>query len=500
MMRHRPRFASISHLIMANDSALNVALSKYRSIAQAIATGIETPVTWFVCDGHDLNASELSELRYPCILKSDNVAALDGSYLKGRTWLCAGPDDLLTALDECLSVGARAVAQELVPGRGVGAFLFRRLGQSIVSMTHERLHEVPYTGGWSSYRVATDNTDVRTRAERLLTSIDFDGLAMVEFRTDESGTPRFIEINGRLWGSIALALHAGCDFPTIAVDAAFGLQTKFSGRPRVGTRCINLFPGEFGYLASLLRRPAEPARAQSYALLRGAGETLAAVMSPTVRGDFFWRDDPAPGLAQCRNLLRLLLRRALAYARSRFRRFRRARLSGAKVNLPSNLARILVLCSGNICRSPFAERLLRERLVALGVTDVVVASAGLHARPGDRFPQRFQRLVRRFGVDLSAHRSKAVDRMSVQDADTILVMELEHIDELVARFPEAAGRTLTMPAAAGGEGVPKEILDPYLQSAAEAAGTFYSLALCVHRLAERIAADRVVGDAVRKSA
>jgi predicted ATP-grasp superfamily ATP-dependent carboligase len=104
--------------------------------------------------------------------------------------------------------------QEYVSGRGVGAeFLFDR-GKKIWHFVHERVHEVPFTGGASSYRRSIPPIPaLLADAERILTSLEWHGVAMVEFRVDLHGQHWLIEINPRLWGSLALAIDAGVDFP-----------------------------------------------------------------------------------------------------------------------------------------------------------------------------------------------------------------------------------------------------------------------------------------------
>ena len=108
-------------------------------------------------------------------------------------------------------------------------------------------------------------------------------------------------------------------------------------------------------------------------------------------------------------------------------------------------ARILVVCTANICRSPLAERLLaeyfRRRAPEL---DVEVSSAGTRARPGDPAADGMLRIADKWGLDLSRHRSRRVDAELVREQALVLTMEDEH-RSVVSRLTRGVGqRTFTI--------------------------------------------------------
>jgi protein-tyrosine phosphatase len=100
---------------------------------------------------------------------------------------------------------------------------------------------------------------------------------------------------------------------------------------------------------------------------------------------------------------------------------------------------VLVLCEGNICRSPMAAALL-----TVSAPDLQVVSAGLGALVGHPADATALRLMAERGIDIGAHRAMQVTRPMCLAADVILVMENEHRKRLEDRYPEVRGRVFRL--------------------------------------------------------
>jgi protein-tyrosine phosphatase len=109
------------------------------------------------------------------------------------------------------------------------------------------------------------------------------------------------------------------------------------------------------------------------------------------------------------------------------------------------MAQVLLVCTGNICRSPMAEALLRSALHRhLGDAAPAVASAGTIARDGAPAMPEAVKAVAELGVDVSSHSARRLRPEDVRDADLIVGMAAEHLEDVQALVPEAESRTFTL--------------------------------------------------------
>ncbi len=112
---------------------------------------------------------------------------------------------------------------------------------------------------------------------------------------------------------------------------------------------------------------------------------------------------------------------------------------------------ILVVCEGNICRSPMAQGLLAHALPS-----VQVHSAGLGALVGSPAEETALRLMQGRGIDISAHRATQINRQMCLDADIVFVMDADQRERVAALYPQARGRVFKL-----GEYSKRDIPDPY---------------------------------------
>ncbi len=234
--------------------------------------------------------------RYSIVVDDDSTSHEPDVRVLGRT----ERPSKRSIIDE---MGHVPVVQEYVPTDGeFGFFALMDHGDPVVTFQHRRVRSFSYTGGASVYREAIDDPELRSYGETLLSALDWHGPAMVEFRRDaRDGSFVLMEINPRFWGSLALPVHAGVDFPRHYVELATGdLPDADSVTYEVGVGS-HLLSGEVAYLYNVARGTGH---GECPSLLR----ELVAVSGSVVREprfDLLSIDDPMPFAADLASMAAL---------------------------------------------------------------------------------------------------------------------------------------------------------------------------------------------------
>jgi protein-tyrosine phosphatase len=132
---------------------------------------------------------------------------------------------------------------------------------------------------------------------------------------------------------------------------------------------------------------------------------------------------------------------------------------------PHMIQRILIVCVGNICRSPMAEALLRERLRDRGV---IVESAGLAPMTGNPVDADAAAVLAGHGLAAESHCARKITPDLIASADLVLAMDHRQLAAIHAIAPEARGRTFLLGHWIGDVDVP----DPYGQARSVFEDTF----------------------------
>ncbi|MEW5928714.1 MAG: ATP-grasp domain-containing protein [Gemmatimonadota bacterium] len=273
----------------------------------ARAVGIGVPEQRAVASAAEARALDPAGLRFPLVLKpSRSVVQEDGVRAKSAVAHVRDAAALRAAL-AALPAGAYPVLlQERIVGPGVGIFVLLWDDEVVAAFSHRRIREKPPSGGVSVYRESHPlDPALLERSVALLRAFAWRGVAMVEFKVDAAtGTPYIMEINGRFWGSLQLALDAGVDFPALLLEAAAGRKPRPVRGYRAGVR-LRWTWGEVDHLLARARRSREElALPDDEPGLGGAVARFLAAFGPGSRDEVFRPSDPLPALRETVDWLR----------------------------------------------------------------------------------------------------------------------------------------------------------------------------------------------------
>ena len=281
-------------------AAFSALTDKERLLEEASRLGIAIPSQEIVRDIDAVVSMDLSRLRYPMVLKpARSVSERAGVRAKFSVAYASDASELQRKLRALPPAAFPLLLQQRVVGPGTGIFLLLWDGKVKAQFAHERLCEKPASGGESVYResVAIDE-ELRDRSRALLDRFGWRGVAMVEYKRDvATGQPYLMEVNGRFWGSLQLAIDSGVDFPRILVGCALGEHSQEVPSYRTGVRS-RWWWGQIDHLVGRVRRSGttDPLPSNTRSARRAVGDLL---LGPLRRADYEevlrWTD-PGPFL------------------------------------------------------------------------------------------------------------------------------------------------------------------------------------------------------------
>ena len=300
----RERLPLCCALPLAPTQSIRIANDKAQVLAIADALGVPTPRTVVVQRFADMPRAD--EFDYPVVFKPSRsrVRILDG-WLSTGVGYAESHEELERRLRALPPEVFPVLVQERIVGPGVGVFAaFGDLGP-VAWFSHRRLREKPPSGGISVLceSIPLDESAVEY-SSRLLSRLAWRGVAMVEFkRDDRDGSLRLMEINGRFWGSLQLAIDSGVNFPELLLATTAGRATTPVIKYRTGVRSRWL-AGDLDALLMLLTRSRQTLHlAPSHVGRLRASWDFFHIWGRDLHYEIERRDDPGPGLLEWRRRL-----------------------------------------------------------------------------------------------------------------------------------------------------------------------------------------------------
>lgn len=485
-----PKMAPFADLLaIAPRNSLNKVLDKAETMALARQCDVPTPFSYPIA-----RIDELSEfmggLEFPVVLKPAHSIS-DGDDRRPLNVAYAHDDGELFKLARSMLDHGPFLLQQYARGVGAGIELLANHGEIVYAFQHERLHELPLTGGGSCYRKSVAiNPVLLAASRRLIKALDWHGVAMVEFKWNPAtGEYWLMEINGRFWGSLPLACAAGADFPVKLFDLLVLNQLPTDSNYREHVYCRKLSADVYWY-EQVLRRSGDP-RLVAYPSARQLLLDALFILHPTRH--FFdvqqWRD-PLPGLMDFFELFNNYLQRIRSIIGDKYL-LKRHSSTGMRTALTRKLGQaktVLFVCYGNINRSALAQVLAEN---GVNPSKIRFDSAGFHPEDNRPADPNMIKVARSHGFDMTGCRSKRLDKLKVDSADIIFVMEGQQYRRLVSEYPEAKDRTFLLGSLTKQQFSDIDIADPYNQAMSEYENCFNRIQHAVDELSRIIGQNKL---------
>ncbi len=281
-----------NYLLPKRDS-LVIADNKELLTKHALGIGLKCPKTFFRISLDAIKDLCRTELTFPCIIKfrGDN---------RETNWNPEERYSIVYTLDELVSEYRRMheieeypIIQEYIRGQGFGFFaLYDRKRELKAHFGHKRIREYPVSGGPSSCCESFYDAELFQIGRKLLESLEWTGLAMVEFKFDAIRRQYFIlEVNPRYWGSLPLAVNSGVNFPVLhalsaldinydpVVEYRLGMRTRFIDRDIKAIMTSMRFEKNLTKKAKLLLELFDPTIKDGFIALDDIGPLLGRIFN-----------------------------------------------------------------------------------------------------------------------------------------------------------------------------------------------------------------------------
>jgi predicted ATP-grasp superfamily ATP-dependent carboligase len=280
--RHREVLEQLTHIALAKEPALSIAVNKQQTLEIASKLGLLIPRSVLV--GTDPNANDirnrvgarhdpyeacpasssdveaaLREVGLPAVVKP--VESWTGNEQEGarfRPRIVTTLEEGQRAVEAMTRLGGTVLFQQFLDGeREAISFLYAH-GHMYARFAQWAKRTVPPLGGTSVLRQSISiPQDIGDQAERLVREIDLEGYSEVEFRRDSAGKPYLMEINPRLSASVEIAVRSGVDFPHLLYQWASGDRIDEVKEYRVG-KWMRYLMGDFVTTMASLRHRSQP--------------------------------------------------------------------------------------------------------------------------------------------------------------------------------------------------------------------------------------------------
>jgi len=217
LSRERERVLKHARMLLPPKEQIEIAFDKARTMELAGQLEVPIPQTYIVLGERDIEAAS-SDISFPAIVKPRHSATWNGALgINGTVQFVHSAEELKSVVLRLKNqTGEFPIIEEYIQGEEYGVEVFVMDGKVLQWFAHKRIRSLSPTGGASVVKESIEvPSDLKEHSSKLMQALSWSGVAMIEFKRDSNKENKalLIEINGRFWGSLPLAVSAGIPFP-----------------------------------------------------------------------------------------------------------------------------------------------------------------------------------------------------------------------------------------------------------------------------------------------
>jgi len=477
----RERIELKSCLAIADNKALEQVTDKAKTFTLAERIGVPVPRSHYINTLHALEEI-IENVSFPVVIKPSRSIADQKDDIRAKLTVdyAFNIDELNKKAKQFLKT-SKIILQEYFEGIGTGIELIADQGHIIHAFQHQRMHELPLTGGGSCLRKSVKiNPQLLEYSQKLIKELNWHGVAMVEFKHNpDNNKSCLMEINGRFWGSLPLAVSSGSDFPWFLYQLLINQQHPKQLTSSPGHISRKIQSDLYWYIQTVFKRDDNP-------LIKWPSKTqllkdFVSIFHYKHHFDAFYYQDLKPGFVDLGRTASWLyyFTHDFIQKRTLYKKHLKIKQSNALQKPLEQAKNILFLCYGNINRSAAAECIFKQQTNKPGYQ---VQSAGFH--PIDKRPAdpNIVKIAKQQQIDMQNCSSQTVDKQVLETADIVFVMEIDHLLKLFSLYPQYKHKAYLLGSLDTDKTSELEISDPYGKTIEEYQACFNQIKTCINFL------------------